>query len=94
MEDADKSWREVRRELALNEDSVASARLLLEAEEQLERIRVGLGLPEDTLSEIVARGDEDEDDLTLLARYASALGGRLELRVVFEQETITLPLDR
>lgn len=92
------SWREIRRTRALNEDRVSTYRLLMEAEVRLNDLRRRRGLSQAQLAEALEVSQpnvsriELQDDLYLstLARYVAALGGHLEVRAVFPEETITL----
>ena len=92
-----KDWREIRRELALNEERVAMYRRIMDAEDRLDAVRRRRGLSETALgdaleaSESAADGDRDDDVyLDALTRYVAALGGHLEVQAVFPEETITL----
>lgn len=94
-----KSWREIRSKLALNEARVDTYRRLLDAQLQIAEQLLQRGLVteeqlDEALSASQASGSaaETEDDLYLasLTRYVAALGGHLELRAVFPEETVTL----
>lgn len=83
---------------ALRERRVETYQRLMEAEERLDHVRRRHGLPESAIADALdaIEGDgprlEPEDDLYLstLARYVAELGGHVEVRAVFPQETITL----
>ena len=97
MSGQSKNWREIRRELALNEERVAMHRRLMDAEDRLDAVRRRRGVSETALgdaieaSESVGDGDPHNDVyLDALTRYVAALGGQLEVRAVFPEETITL----
>lgn len=92
-----KNWRTLRRELPLNEKRVALYERLMDAEARLDDVRRRRGLSETALADALDAAEsesatEDPGDvyLSTLARYAAALGGHLELRVVFPDETVTL----
>lgn len=92
------SWREIRRTRPLNEARMRTYRRLLDAEIRLNDLRRRRGLSQAQLAEALEVSQpnvsriELQDDLYLstLARYVEALGGRLEVRAVFPEETITL----
>ena len=97
MAGQNKNWREIRRELALNEERVAMYRRIMDAEDRLDAVRRRRGLSETALgdaleaSESAADGDRHDDVyLDALTRYVAALGGHLEVQAVFPEETITL----
>ncbi|HUA03440.1 MAG TPA: hypothetical protein VMB27_06015 [Solirubrobacteraceae bacterium] len=85
MAGQNKNWREIRRQLPLNEGQVAMYRRLMDAEARLEKVRRRRGVSETALD-----ASESEDYLTGLAHYVAELGGHLEVRAVFADETITL----
>jgi hypothetical protein len=92
-----KNWREIRRELALNERRVAMHRRLMDAEDRLDAVRHRRGVNETALGDALeaseSAGDGDRHDdvyLDALTRYVAALGGHLEVQAVFPEETITL----
>jgi transcriptional regulator with XRE-family HTH domain len=82
----------------VNESLVAAYRRLMDAEVRLNDLRRRRGLSQAALAEALEVSQpnvsriERGDDLYLstLARYVAALGGRLELRAVFPEETVTL----
>jgi len=93
-----KSWRTVRGQRPLNERRVAAYKRLMDAELRLSELRSRRGLSQSTIAEALAVSQpnisriEQEDDvyLSTLSRYVAALGGHLEVRAVFPDETITL----
>ena len=93
-----RTWREIRGKRALNEERVETYRRLLDAEIRLNDLRRRRGLSQAEVAHALEVSQpnisriESEDDLYLstLARYVTALGGYLELRAVFPEETITL----
>jgi len=85
MAGQNKNWREIRRQLPLNEEQVAIYRRLMDAEARLEEVRRRRGVSESALD-----ASESDDYLATLARYVAELGGHLEVRAVFPEETITL----
>jgi len=92
------NWREIRRERPLNEARVGAYRRLMDAEVRLNDLRRRRGLSQAQIADALEVSQpnvsriEQEDDLYLstLARYVVALGGHLEVRAVFGEETITL----
>ncbi|MGI8429301.1 MAG: transcriptional regulator [Solirubrobacteraceae bacterium] len=77
---------------------MATYERLMEAEELIAEVRFRRGESESriaqalSLSELSSSEIEQEDDLYLciLARYVAALGGHLEVRAVFAEETIAV----
>jgi hypothetical protein len=67
------------------------------AEDRLEELRVRRGVPEVDYdaAQILdpATGEEETEDLARLARSVAALGGRLEVRAVFDEEAVTLMVE-
>ncbi len=92
-----KNWTEVRRTLPIDERRVAFFGRLREAFTRLEELRAALGLSEATYdaAQVLdpATGEEETEDLARLARAVAVLGGRLELRAVFPDETVPLMLE-
>jgi hypothetical protein len=93
-----KSWREIRSELALNEAHVDTYRRLMAAQLQIAELLLRRGLvTEEQLDEALATAqvddsgvEEGELNLSALARYVAVLGGHLEVRAVFREETVTV----
>lgn len=93
-----KQWQAVRRQRPLDEDAVADHKRLMEAELRLAELRRQRGVSQTQLADTLTVTQpnisriEQEDDvyLSTLARYVAALGGRLEVRAVFEDETVTI----
>jgi hypothetical protein len=96
------SWRSIRRELPVDERRVRLYQRLMEAERLLDGVRRRRGLDASALDEALDAVQADAGStaasehpnavyLATLARYVSALGGRLEVSAVFEDETVTLP---
>ncbi len=92
-----KNWREIRRQLPLNEKRVAAYRRLMEAEARLEAARRRQGVGETAFGDALDAGEADGDSewngdmyLSTMLRYVAALGGHLEVRAVFPEETVTL----
>ncbi|HEY2258174.1 MAG TPA: helix-turn-helix domain-containing protein [Solirubrobacteraceae bacterium] len=77
---------------------MATYRQLMDAELRLADVRRRRGVSQDAMAEALAVSQpnvsriEREDDvyLSTVARYVAALGGRLEVRAVFGEESITL----
>jgi hypothetical protein len=97
-----RSWDEIRGELALTDDDLAAYDKLDEAERRLYEARRRRGVTDAAMAEAlgihksltqsVAHGDEDLY-VFALARYVAAAGGRLELRAVFDDEEVVLLSD-
>jgi transcriptional regulator with XRE-family HTH domain len=93
-----KPWRTVRGQRPLNEERVAAYKRLMDAEIRLSELRGRRGLSQSAVADALSVSQpnvsriEQEDDvyLSTLARYVEALGGHLEVRAVFPDETITL----
>jgi hypothetical protein len=97
MAGPNKNWREIREQRPLNEQRVAMYGRIMDAEDRLEPVRRRRGLSETALGdalEVCESADDGyrHDDVYLgaLTRYVAALGGHLEIRAVFPEETITL----
>lgn len=98
MENRSQDWRTIRASRPVNEERVATYRRVMDAEARLDEVRKRRGLPEtaisDALDAIEGDGDTIEavEDLCLrtLARYVAQLGGQVELRAVFPDETVVL----
>jgi hypothetical protein len=91
------SWQEVRRQRNLNEEDVTAYGWLIDAEGELEDLRHRRA----RRAGVVARSidvelvDPDHDAradiyMTSVVRYVTALGGRVEVRAVFPDETVVL----
>jgi hypothetical protein len=91
-----KSWRTLRGERPLNEARVEAYKRLADAETLLAQSRERHGISRAAITQALEDSEptnaEDEPDLYLrtLLRYVAALGGQLEVRAVFPEETITL----
>lgn len=99
MASPNKNWREILQQRPLNEQRVAMYGRLMEAEERLEPVRERRGVSDTALGDAIeasesAHDGDRHDDVYLdaLTRYVAALGGHLEIRAVFPEETITLLL--
>jgi len=97
MAGQNKNWREIRPQLPLNEKRIAVYKRLMDAEVRLDAVcrrrRVSETALGDALdaSELAGAGDRHDDVyVDALGRYVAALGGHLEVRAVFPDETITL----
>jgi transcriptional regulator with XRE-family HTH domain len=93
-----RSWKDIRRQISVNEDRVEAYRRLLDAEMRLNDLRRRRGLSQAQVARALEVSQpnisriEQEDDvyLSTLARYVAALGGRLEVNAVFDDETVPL----
>jgi hypothetical protein len=97
MAGPNKNWREIREQRSLNEARVAMYRRLMDAEACLDDVRRRRDLSDTALgdaieaSESAVDGDGYEDVyLDAVTRYVAALGGHIEIRAIFPEETITL----
>jgi hypothetical protein len=92
----DKSWEELRSENPVNENNAALYDRMLECEAILDPVRRQRGLAQAAWSAAWEASNQPDpqiqrdDDLLSLARYVATLGGRLELRAVFEDEEVLL----
>jgi hypothetical protein len=91
-----KSWRAIRGQRPLNEERMAMYGRLMDAEARLDDVRRRHGVSDTALGDALALSEAESSRasedvfLSTLARYVSALGGQLELRAVFPEETVTL----
>jgi hypothetical protein len=93
-----KDWREIRAELALNEDLVAAYGEVMELPARLAKLRRDHGVSYAAIAETLSISETeaaslerpDDPRLTELAKFVVALGGRMEVRAVFPEETVTL----
>lgn len=93
MAGQNKSWRAVREQRPLNETRVAMYRRLMDAEERLDPQRRRRGVKETAFGDALEASEESvAPDLYLatVAEYVAALGGHVEVRAVFPEETVTL----
>jgi hypothetical protein len=93
MAGQNKNWREIREQRPLNEARVAMYRRLMDAEDRLDAVRRRREVSETAFGDALEASEENvEPDLYLatVARYVAELGGHLEVRAVFPEETITL----
>ena len=97
MAGQNKNWRAIREQRPLNEPRIAIYRRLMDAEARLHGVRRRRGVSDTALGDALEACESgsacDLDDdvyLATVARYVAALGGHLEVRAVFPEETITL----
>jgi hypothetical protein len=91
-----KSWQTIRSERALNDRGVTVYKRLMEAEDRLDEVRRRRGVSDTALGDALAISErENEDDVyvSTLVRYVAELGGYLEVRARFRDETITLLME-
>ena len=94
-------WEETRRANPVNERRVAAYQRLLEAGEQISQARHRRGESWATIEKALVGSELSDSEvpvepdlyLTTLTRFVAALGGRVEVRAVFPDETITLRCD-
>jgi transcriptional regulator with XRE-family HTH domain len=93
-----KTWRTVRDQRPLNERQVDAYKQLMQAETRLADLRRRRSVSQAEIAEALSVTQpnvsriEQEDDvyLSTLARYVAALGGHIEVRAVFPDESVTL----
>jgi hypothetical protein len=91
-------WEDIRRANPVNERRVAAYQRLLEAGEQISQARHRRGESWDTIEAARAASELSDAEvpvepdlyLTTLTRFVAALGGHVEVRAVFPDETITV----
>ena len=92
----DRSWETLRRENPVNENNAALYDRMLAIEGLLDPIRRRRGASEGAFVEAMEAANqpdprvERDADLLSIARYVAMLGGHLELRAVFAEETVLL----
>jgi hypothetical protein len=95
--DRPKTWREIRGARAVDEDLVAYYRRVSDANRSLEALRIKRGVSEQRYDAAqlldASTGEQETDDLARFARSVAVLGGRLEVRAIFSEETVTLMLE-
>lgn len=102
MSEPTRSWSDIRREEPVNEMRVSLYERLMEAQEQIAHACYARGVSHNVVLEAMDAAEtsitepERREDLYLssLAAYVRALGGRLEIRVVFDDETVVIRHDR
>jgi hypothetical protein len=85
----------------VNETRVATYKRLTDAEKRITDARRSRGESRETIGQALAGSElsdaelEAEDDIYLasLTRFVAALGGQVEVRAVFPEETITVRRD-
>jgi hypothetical protein len=91
-------WEDIRRANPVNERRVAAYQRLLEASEQISQARNRRGVGWSTIEAALAAGELSDSEvpvepdlyLTTLTRFVAELGGHVEVRAVFADETITV----
>jgi hypothetical protein len=91
-------WRSLRAESEVNEDRVTAYRRVMQAEQVLYDLLEKRGLSgaklEAAFEAMQQAGSAAEQDvetfLSIVMGYVTALGGQLEVRAVFPNETVTL----
>ncbi len=94
-------WEDIRRANPVNERRVAAYQRLLEVGEQISRARHRRGENWATIEEALVASELSDSEvpvepdlyLTTLTRFVAALGGHIEVRAVFPDETITVRRD-
>jgi hypothetical protein len=92
-------WKEVLADQPVNETRVEIYKRLMEAQELVAHALYRRGVSDAAVQEALDTADEtlSEDErredlyLSALSRYVETLGGRLEVRAVFDDEEIVLP---
>jgi hypothetical protein len=91
-------WEDIRGANPVNERRVAAYQQLLEAGEAISQARHRSGVSWTTIEHALAASELSESEvpvepdlyLTSLMRFVAALGGHVEVRAVFPEETITV----
>ena len=98
MSESTRSWKDVLAEESVNAMRAEMYARLMEAQERIARSRYNRGVDHelvnaalDTVDEKLSE-DERREDLyfSALAYYVEALGGRLEVRAVFDDEAVVV----
>ena len=102
MSEPTRSWKDVFAEEPVNEMRAWLYAQLMEAQEQIAHVLYGRGVSDEGVqaaldtADAALTVDERREDLYLsaLAHYLGALGGRLEVRAVLDDEVILLRSER
>jgi hypothetical protein len=94
-----RSWKDVLADQPVNETRVEIYKRLMEAQEVVAHALYRRGVSDAAVQEALDSADENlsEDErredlyLSALSRYVETLGGRLEVRAIFDDEEIVLP---
>ncbi len=101
MAEGTRSWREIRAERALNEQNVRRYAALMDAQALVAAHAAKIGIEEARMVHALSASDPEtvgadaavDVDQAALARFVAALGGRLELRAVFDAGAVVLMRD-
>ncbi len=101
MAEGTRSWREIRAERALNEQDVRNYGVLMDAQALVAAHAAKIGIEQARIVEALSASDPDrvaadasvDVGQEVLARFVAALGGRLELRAVFDGGAVVLMRD-
>lgn len=99
MSEPTRSWKDVLADQPVNETRVEIYKRLMEAQELVAHALYRRGVSDAAVQEALDTADENlsqderREDLYLsaLSRYVETLGGRLEVRAIFDDEEIVLP---
>ena len=99
MPEPTRSWKDVLADQPVNETRVEIYKRLMEAQELVAHALYRRGVSDAAVQEALDTADENlsqderREDLYLsaLSRYVETLGGRLEVRAIFDDEEIVLP---
>ena len=99
MSEPTRSWKDVLADQPVNETRVEIYKRLMEAQEIVAHALYRRGVSDAAVQEALDTADENlsqderREDLYLsaLSRYVETLGGRLEVRAIFDDEEIVLP---
>ncbi|HTP19237.1 MAG TPA: hypothetical protein VMJ65_06510 [Solirubrobacteraceae bacterium] len=102
MSEPTRSADDVQANQSVNESRVEIYKRLMEAQERIAHARYRRGVSNevvqhalDTADESLSEAERREDlYLSALARYVAALGGRLEVRAIFDDEEIVVRPER
>lgn len=98
MSEPTRSWKDVFAEEPVNEMRARLYEQLMEAQERIAHLLYGCGVRDEVVQAALDGADEalTEDErredlyVSALAHYVSALGGRLEVRAVFGEESVVV----
>jgi hypothetical protein len=97
----ERDWEEARRSKPVNEKRVMAYRRLMWAAERIGQARHRSGVSWTAIEEALAASELTDSEvpvepdlyLTTLTRFVAALGGHVEVRAVFGEETISVRRD-
>ena len=101
MAEGTRSWREIRAERALNEQEMQAYGRLMVAQALVAAYAAKIGIEDGRIAEALSASEPEgagterrlDPSLEALSRFVAALGGRLELRAVFDDGAVVLMRD-